>query len=233
MKFWMIWQDLSLINFLKPVIDIEKFIWLNLFLGWSIYDLAVFSQWHLCDFWLFEIMIKTLLILCVFKSLSCPLISILQRINLIWERIHQFKILTALVINLNILEFNLIFQDTFLFNMRPSLLPEHWIMVRIVLCFESHNLMIFRCSLTPFKLCALYLLIMFDVDSFIFIQDVVSVFFNCLLNHSYTWVVCVLDLLALVCWFLWIAFKIAVLSWKAWREKHFDFVSRNNAVWCI
>jgi hypothetical protein len=30
-----------------------------------------------------------------------------------------------------------------------------------------------------------------------------------------------------------IAFKIAVLSWKTWREKHFDFVSRNNAVWCI
>ena len=155
--------------------------------------------------------------------MSWPYISILHYIDFIWERIYLFKILTAFIINLIILVLNLVFKKTFLFNMRPSLLSEHWIRIHIILSLESHNLMIFRCCFISIKFCILYLFILLYVDCFIFILNVVSVF---LCN---AWVVQILD-------FVFIRlfdFKITVLSWDIWREEHFNFVAWNYAIWCI
>lgn len=161
--------------------------------------------------------------------MSWPYISILHYIDFIWERIYLFKILTAFIINLIILVLNLVFKKTFLFNMRPSLLSEHWIRIHIILSLESHNLMIFRCCFISIKFCILYLFILLYVDCFIFILNVVSVFLCDLLDHCNAWVVQILDLLVFIRLF---DFKITVLSWDIWREKHFNFVAWNYAIWC-
>jgi hypothetical protein len=123
----------------------------------------------------------------------------------------------------------LVLYNEFLVNMGSSLLFKHWKLIRIILCFESNNLMIFRCCFIDFRLNILFILLY--INWFIFILDIVSIFFAVLLDHCYPWIVYILNYFAFItCCFLCFILIVAVLSWNIGRKKHFNLVSGNDAI---
>ena len=138
-------------------------------------------------------------------------------IDFIRERVHMLKFLAALIVDLIAKLLKLILNNKFLIDMGSPLLFENWILIGIVLCFESNYLMIFWSSFIAFGLNELFIL--FYIYRFIFILQIVPILFVVLLNHCYPWIIYILNHFAFFAHgFLCFNMVVATLSWNIRRK---------------
>ena len=138
-------------------------------------------------------------------------------IDFIGERVHMLKFLAALIVDLIAKLLKLILNNKFLIDIGSPLLFENWILIGIVLCFESNYLMIFWSCFIAFGLNELFIL--FYIYRFIFILQIVPIFFAVLLNHCYPWIIYILNYFAFIAHgFLCFNMVVATLSWNIRRK---------------